>query len=147
VRCSELAIFLIYVSVRRVGAGASAGSIVAAMVACKTEEEMGPMFDPYTYDNFDMLGTVEELTTHTSPTVARLKNIIKKGVLFDSAVLKKFLRSQVRNPAGLESRHLESRPKAAARLDLEVAAGWVSPCSRSAASTRAVGNRNIWGLE
>jgi hypothetical protein len=76
-------------------AGASAGSIVAAMVACKTEEAMGPMFDPYAYDNFDMLGTVEELTTDTSPTFARLKNILAKGVLFDSDVLKKFLRSQV----------------------------------------------------
>ena len=76
-------------------AGASAGSIVAAMVACKREEAMGPMFDPYAYDNFDMLGTVEELTTDTSPTYARLKNILAKGVLFDSDVLKKFLRSQV----------------------------------------------------
>ena len=27
-------------------------------------------------------------------------------------------------------RHLESRPKAAARSDLEVFAGWASPCSR-----------------
>jgi hypothetical protein len=31
---------------------------------------------------------------------------------------------------GLESRHLESRPKAAARLDLEASAGWASPSSR-----------------
>jgi hypothetical protein len=31
---------------------------------------------------------------------------------------------------GFESRHLESRPKAAARLDLEVSAGWASPSSR-----------------
>jgi hypothetical protein len=31
---------------------------------------------------------------------------------------------------GLETRHLESRAKAAARLDLEVSAGWVSLSSR-----------------
>ena len=31
---------------------------------------------------------------------------------------------------GLESRHLESRAKAEARLDIEVAAGWVIPPSR-----------------
>ena len=31
---------------------------------------------------------------------------------------------------GLESRHLESRPKASARLDLEVSARWASPLSR-----------------
>ena len=31
---------------------------------------------------------------------------------------------------GLESRHLESRPRASARLDIEVSAGWVSPSSR-----------------
>jgi hypothetical protein len=31
---------------------------------------------------------------------------------------------------GLESRHLESRAKASARLDLEVPARWVSPSSR-----------------
>jgi hypothetical protein len=31
---------------------------------------------------------------------------------------------------GLESRHIESRPKAAARLDLEVSAGWASMSSR-----------------
>jgi hypothetical protein len=30
---------------------------------------------------------------------------------------------------GLEGRHLESRPNAAARLDLEVSAGWASPSS------------------
>jgi hypothetical protein len=30
----------------------------------------------------------------------------------------------------LESRHLESRAQAAARLDIEVSAGWVSPSSR-----------------
>jgi hypothetical protein len=29
-----------------------------------------------------------------------------------------------------ESRHLESRPKAAAREDLEMSAGWASPSSR-----------------
>jgi hypothetical protein len=33
-------------------------------------------------------------------------------------------------PCGLESRHLESRPNAAAILDLEVSAGWVGPSSR-----------------
>jgi hypothetical protein len=31
---------------------------------------------------------------------------------------------------GLESRHLESRPKVKARLDLEVSVGWVSLSSR-----------------
>ena len=35
---------------------------------------------------------------------------------------------------GLESRHLESRPKAAARLDLEVSAGWAR-----------AGSRGLWG--
>jgi hypothetical protein len=35
-----------------------------------------------------------------------------------------------RSGAGLESRHLETRPKAEARLDLDVSAGWVSPSSR-----------------
>ena len=33
-------------------------------------------------------------------------------------------------PEGLESRHLESRAKASARLVLEVSAGWASPFSR-----------------
>ena len=35
---------------------------------------------------------------------------------------------------GLESRHLERRPKAAARLDLEVSAGWAR-----------AGSRGLWG--
>jgi hypothetical protein len=49
---------------------------------------------------------------------------------------------------GLESRQLESRRKEAARLDLEVSAGWVSPSSRGLwggdallPSTRAAGYR------
>ena len=37
---------------------------------------------------------------------------------------------EVETGTGLESRHLESRPYASARLDLEVSAGWVSPPSR-----------------
>ena len=40
-------------------AGASAGSIVAAMAACKTEKELEQMFDPGSYRNFNMLGTLE----------------------------------------------------------------------------------------
>jgi hypothetical protein len=50
---------------------------------------------------------------------------------------------------GLESRHLESRAKAAARLDLEVSAGWANPLSRGlwggrrSAAIRPAANRNL----
>jgi hypothetical protein len=40
-------------------------------------------------------------------------------------------------PMGLESRHLERRPTAAARLVLEVSAGWVSPSARGLSSLAA----------
>mmetsp|Transcript_1333 Transcript_1333/g.2759 ORF Transcript_1333/g.2759 Transcript_1333/m.2759 type:complete len:754 (+) Transcript_1333:646-2907(+) len=75
--------------------GASAGSIVAAMVACKTEPEMENMFDPYAYEHFNMLGTVEELQGKVHPVWARMKNLFHKGVMFDTEVLKVFLREQV----------------------------------------------------
>jgi pentatricopeptide repeat protein len=57
------------------------------------------------------------------------------------------------NALGLESRHLESRPKAAARLVLEVSAGWPSSSSRGLwggdallLSTGRAANRNpgVW---
>jgi predicted acylesterase/phospholipase RssA len=42
-----------------VHSGASAGSIVAALVACKTEPELEKMFIPSCYENWSMLGSLE----------------------------------------------------------------------------------------
>jgi hypothetical protein len=49
----------------------------------------------------------------------------------------------------LDSRHLEIRPKAAARLDIEVPAGWAFPSSRGlwCGDALLLSNRRCWKLK
>eukprot|EP00976_Prorocentrum_cordatum_P106833 1194529-Prorocentrum_minimum.AAC.5 len=83
------------------------------MAACKTEKELEQMFDPHSYRNFMMLGTNEVRKVHRGDLMrgrtleaaggcenvlmARLKNLLVKGVLFDTEVLKEFLLEHVGN--------------------------------------------------
>ena len=67
-----------------------------------------PHTDPQTQPSAFVFGTMRKPPTSSGTKSLRLRT----------------------NPGGLESRQFESKAKAAARLDLEVSAAWVSPSSR-----------------
>eukprot|EP00854_Cymbomonas_tetramitiformis_P005936 gene5936-7139_t len=75
----------------RIISGSSAGSLCASILACSNEQELPSRLDPYQYESLFMLGTVEE-REGGHPFTARLRNLLFKGVLFDTEILKDFLR-------------------------------------------------------
>ncbi|KAF9182646.1 hypothetical protein BGZ51_004532, partial [Haplosporangium sp. Z 767] len=76
----------------RIISGSSCGSIIAAILCTRTDEEIPSMFQ-FEKFNFTVFHTVEE----KGDVLARLVHFLKNGALFDSQVLKTALRENIGN--------------------------------------------------
>ncbi|KAG0248541.1 hypothetical protein BG011_010168 [Mortierella polycephala] len=74
----------------RIISGSSCGSIIAAILCTRTDEEIPSMFQFETF-NYTVFHSVEE----KGDVLARLVHFLKNGALFDSQVLKTALRENI----------------------------------------------------
>ncbi|RIA96845.1 acyl transferase/acyl hydrolase/lysophospholipase [Glomus cerebriforme] len=77
----------------RIISGASSGSIIAALICTKTDEEIPMTLKSLDSDEFNL--DVFERSTEPDTWLARLQRVLKQGVLFDVDILRECMRRNI----------------------------------------------------